>query len=211
MIKGVIFDLWGTLVDNGVRSPLYETYKIIRPRMAYTDFVPTFEQAVMTQEFKSQTEAFEEGFKALDVMPKDWLIDKLVGVWNSNTILSKLYDETIEVLEALKKKKLKLALISNLPSFSGQVIEKFNLDKYFDVIVLSYDAGILKTNPKMFEQALKKIKLQRHEVLMVGDSMETDVAGAILAGVKPILLDRKNKRVYEDRILDLKELDKYLK
>ena len=210
MIKGVIFDLWGTLVDNGVRSPLYETYKIIRPRMAYTDFVPKFEQAVMTQEFKSQTEAFEEGFKALDVMPKDWLIDKLVGVWNSNTILSKLYDETIEVLEALKKKKLKLAIISNLPSFSAQVIEKFNLDKYFDTIILSYDAGILKTNPKMFEQVLKKIKLQRHEVLMVGDSMETDVAGAILAGVKPILLDRKNKRVYEDRILDLKELDKYL-
>ena len=95
MIKGVIFDLWGTLIDNGVRSPLYETYKIIRPRMAYTDFVPKFEQAVMTQDFKSQTEAFEEGFKALDVMPKDWLIDKLVGVWNSNTILSKLYDETI--------------------------------------------------------------------------------------------------------------------
>lgn len=210
MIKGVIFDLWGTLVDNGVRSPLYETYKIIRPRMAYTDFVPKFEQAVMTQDFKSQTEAFEEGFKALDVMPKDWLIDKLVGVWNSNTILSKLYDETIEVLEALKKKKLKLAIISNLPSFSAQVIEKFNLDKYFDTIILSYDAGILKTNPKMFEQVLKKIKLQRHEVLMVGDSMETDVAGAILAGVKPILLDRKNKRVYEDRILDLKELDKYL-
>jgi len=210
MIKGVIFDLWGTLVDNGVRSPLYETYKIIRPRMAYTDFVPKFEQAVMTQEFKSQTEAFEEGFKALDVMPKDWLIDKLVGVWNSNTILSKLYDETIEVIEGLKKKKLKLAIISNLPSFSAQVIEKFNLDKYFDTIILSYDAGILKTNPKMFEQVLKKIKLQRHEVLMVGDSMETDVAGAILAGVKPILLDRKNKRVYEDRILDLKELDKYL-
>jgi len=210
MIKGVIFDLWGTLIDNGVRSPLYETYKIIRPRMAYTDFVPKFEQAVMTQDFKSQTEAFEEGFKALDVMPKDWLIDKLVGVWNSNTILSKLYDETIEVLEALKKKKLKLAIISNLPSFSAQVIEKFNLDKYFDTIILSYDAGILKTNPKMFEQVLKKIKLQRHEVLMVGDSMETDVAGAILAGVKPILLDRKNKRVYEDRILDLKELDKYL-
>jgi len=210
MIKGVIFDLWGTLIDNGVRSPLYETYKIIRPRMAYTDFVPKFEQAVMTQEFKSQTEAFEEGFKALDVMPKDWLIDKLVGVWNSNTILSKLYDETIEVIEGLKKKKLKLAIISNLPSFSAQVIEKFNLDKYFDTIILSYDAGILKTNPKMFEQVLKKIKLQRHEVLMVGDSMETDVAGAILAGVKPILLDRKNKRVYEDRILDLKELDKYL-
>ena len=210
MIKGVIFDLWGTLVDNGVRSPLYETYKIIRPRMAYTDFVPKFEQAVMTQDFKSQTEAFEEGFKALDVMPKDWLIDKLVGVWNSNTILSKLYDETIEVIEGLKKKKLKLAIISNLPSFSAQVIEKFNLDKYFDTIILSYDAGILKTNPKMFEQVLKKIKLQRHEVLMVGDSMETDVAGAILAGVKPILLDRKNKRVYEDRILDLKELDKYL-
>jgi len=210
MIKGVIFDLWGTLIDNGVRSPLYETYKIIRPRMAYTDFVPKFEQAVMTQDFKSQTEAFEEGFKALDVMPKDWLIDKLVGVWNSNTILSKLYDETIEVIEGLKKKKLKLAIISNLPSFSAQVIEKFNLDKYFDTIILSYDAGILKTNPKMFEQVLKKIKLQRHEVLMVGDSMETDVAGAILAGVKPILLDRKNKRVYEDRILDLKELDKYL-
>ncbi len=211
MIKGVIFDLWGTLVDNGVKSPLFETYRIMRPRMAYTDFVPKFEQAVMTQEFKSQSEAFEEAFKALDVQPKEWLIDKLIGIWNSNVILSKLYDETLEVIEDLKKKKLKLALISNLPSFSAQVVEKFELEKYFDAVVLSYDCGFLKTNQKMFEQVLKKLKLQRHEVLMVGDSMETDVAGAILSGVKPVLLDRKDKRVYEDRILNLKELEKFLK
>jgi putative hydrolase of the HAD superfamily len=71
--------------------------------------------------------------------------------------------------------------------------------------------NMLKTNPKMFEDVLSNLGISKEEAIMVGDSMETDIKGATNAGVKPVLIDRRNVRTYENKIRDLKEIDKFLK
>lgn len=212
MIKGIIFDLWGTLVDNGVYSPLRQSYKIVRTELEFSDFVVKLEQSIMTKKFKTLKDAFEQLCDELEAGPKDIVVEKLIGVWNSNAIMAKLYPETIKVLEDLKNKGIKLALVSNSINITTeQVLERLQFKKYFDVIALSYDVKVLKTSPKMYDYIIKEFGLERHEVLMVGDSMQTDVSGAIIASIKPILVDRRNLRVFKDKVDNLEQLNKFIK
>ena len=53
-------------------------------------------------------------------------------------------------------------------------------------MILSYEIGKLKTDKGMFTKVLKELKLKKSEVIMVGDSVESDVAGR--AVVQPVLL-----------------------
>ncbi|MBI4148165.1 HAD family hydrolase [Candidatus Woesearchaeota archaeon] len=208
MIKAIIFDFWGTVVENGTYSPLRQSYSILRPRMPFNNFVPIFEQAFMTQEFKEQADGFKAVCEALDVPAKPFVIDKLIGTWNKNRVFAKLFPETIEVLETLKKKH-KLVLVSNCDNFTTQVIEKFELGKYFDAIVLSYKEGKLKTEG-LFDCAVEELGVKKTDILVVGDSLETDVAGAEKAGLKAVLVDRKGRREHPQKIPTLKELPAYV-
>ncbi|MDP7140889.1 MAG: HAD family hydrolase [Candidatus Woesearchaeota archaeon] len=212
MIKGIIFDFWGTLVENGVfPSPVRQVRFMLNLRIPFSEFIVKFEESFMMSEPESLTEAFTNVCKVFNIEPKKEIIENLVGMWNKNMLLAKPYPETIETLERLKK-DYKIGLISNTDKFSLEpLLEKFGLDKYFDYTALSYKMTMLKTNPKMFEDVLSNLGISKEEAIMVGDSMETDIKGAINAGVKPILIDRRNVRTYENKIRDLKEIDKFLK
>jgi len=212
MIKAIIFDFWGTLVENGVfPSPVRQVRFILDLKIPFSEFIVKFEESFMLNKFENLTEAFKDACKALNIEPKQDVLDNLVGMWNKNTLLAKPYPETEDVLKRLKK-DYKLVLISNTDGFSvDPVLEKFELKKYFNETILSYQVGMLKTNKKMFELVLSKLKLKKDEVIMVGDSMETDIKGANNAGIKPVLVDRRDRRMYEDKIRDLKEIDKFLK
>jgi putative hydrolase of the HAD superfamily len=179
--------------------------------MQFGEFVEKFERAAMTKEFPEQTQAFEEAFTALEMQPKAFLVEKLIGLWNKNKLLAKPFPETMAALERLKKKKIKMAIISNTPVFSApEVIEKFGLDKYFDLIVLSFEAGMLKQDVEMFRHCLDKLGVKAEETLMVGDSIETDMEGAEKAGIKGVLVDRRGRREYPQKISTLEGLDQYV-
>ncbi len=210
MVKAIIFDFWGTLCEQGTPSLLKQAYYTLRVDMPYSDFVVKFEEALMTRRFEDKAEAFKQVFLAFNQEPKSFLIDKLIGIWNKGIFSAQPYPETVSVLTELKE-KYKLALISNSDCFSLEpVLDKFDLRKYFDSIVLSYDVGLLKTNPKMFNLILKQLSSTKKQALMVGDSIETDIKGAESAGIKPVLIDRRDTRDYPNKIRGLKELNKFL-
>ena len=210
MAKAILFDFWGTLVDNGTYSPLRQSYNILRARMPFSEFVQKFEGAFMTKKFEEQAQGFSEACDALGIPVKSFVIDKLIGLWNKNRMLAKLYPETVQVLEELKGKKYKLAIISNTDQLITQVIEKFSIAKYFDETFFSCEMGLLKTDKKMFEQAIKKLGVKKDDVVVVGDSIETDIVGAESAGLKAVLVDRKDNREYKLKIKSLTDLGKVL-
>lgn len=210
MVKVILFDFWGTLVDNGTYSPLRQSYAILRPRMEFSEFVQIFEKTIMTRKFDEQAKGFEAICDALGLPSKPFIIDKLIGLWNKNRLLAKLYPETMDVIAALKKKKYKLAIVSNTDSLIQQVIERLELDKYFDEMFLSYETELLKTEKELMEIILKKMKAKKEDVVMVGDSVETDMVCAENAGIKGILVDRKGTREYKIKIKDLTELENAL-
>jgi HAD superfamily hydrolase (TIGR01509 family) len=206
MVKGVFFDFWGTLVENGTYSPIKQSYSILRVRMPFGQFAEPFERALMTKSYEDQATAFVEVCKEFNVNPIPIVIEKLIGVWNKNRLLAKVYPDTIDTLKALKEKKIKIALISNAPNNNIEpVLERFGMKDLFDGVFISYNEGKLKTDG-LFEHALKKLKLKKGDVISVGDSIETDIKGAEAAGIKAYLLDRKGRREFPNKIQSLTEL-----
>ena len=207
-IKLIFFDFWGTLVENGVfPSPVKQVKWILRLNdMPFPEYIVKFEESFMTKKFKDLRSGFEEVTKAFDIKAPEFVFEKLIGMWNKNTILSKPFEDTIEALEDLKK-DYKIVLISNTIGFSvDSVLDKYDMKKYFDEIVLSCDNGYLKSNKKLFEGVLKKLKIKKSEAVMVGDSIESDVKSAENVGINAILVDRRGKREYENKISSLSEL-----
>jgi putative hydrolase of the HAD superfamily len=168
-----------------------------------------FEKILMVGSFTSLKDAFSNVCEEFHLQPREYLIEKMVGLWNKNKLLTQLYPDTVPVLAELKK-EYKLILIANMDCLSKDMIDRFKLNDFFDLIVLSCDTGILKNEKGFFDDIISKFKLDPEEILMVGDSLESDIDSAKVAGIKGILIDRHNKREYDPKIVTLNELKKYL-
>lgn len=208
MVKAIIFDLWGTLVENGVQpSPSKQVKYFLRVQEQFPEFITTFEESFMTKDYESLKAAFEQVVFDFNIRIPDFVYEKLVGMWNKNAILSKMYEEVEETLKELKKKKIKLFLVTNLDKFSfEQVDQKYNLSKLFTKMYPSYQTGFLKSNKKGYEAVLKENKLKPADVLVVGDCLNSDISAAENAGLKAVLVDRRDNREYETKISTLKGL-----
>lgn len=212
MVKTIMFDFWGTLVENGVfPSPVRQAKSIMRiDRLPFPLFILDFEKGLMTKRFDDLYQAFENVSRQFDLRPDAQRQDMLVGMWNKNRLLAKPFADTIAELEKLKESH-RIVLVANTDSISVEsVLDKYDMRKYFDAIYLSCDLGLLKSNPRMFEAILEKEGIKGDEALMVGDSIESDLIGAEKAGIKGVLLDRNNKRNYPNRIIALAELGQFL-
>ena len=207
MAKTIIFDFWGTLVEQGVYSPIKQVKRLLGLyEMDYSEFVVTFERAMMTEKFDSLHDAFVRVCEAFDIKHDEELIEELIGVWNKNWLLAKPYDETIEILKRLKE-QYHLVLVANTDNFSvNGVLEKFKLKDLFQYIFLSCEFGMLKIDDGFYGKILKKINEDVNECLVVGDSVYSDIKPAEDAGIDTILVDRHGKRDYPKKIANLKEL-----
>lgn len=210
MIKAIIFDLQGTLLENGVYpSPLRQVKNILRIDAPFSDFVMRFERVMVVETHPSLKDAFVKVCDEFHVRPKDFILERLVGLWNKNKLLSKLYPDTIPTLAELKK-DYKLVLVSNIDCFNKDLVERFKLTEYFDLINLSSDTGLLKGDEGFHQAILDKLGLNTDEVLMVGDSLESDIEAAKRVGIQGVLVDRHDKREYDRKIVFLADLKKYL-
>ena len=89
--------------------------------------------------------------------------------------------------------KYPLTVVTN--GFVEVQYEKFDksgLRNCFSHIVLSEEVGYQKPNPRIFEEALRMNGLQAEDVVMIGDSWNSDIQGAINAGIDQIWI-RKSK------------------
>lgn len=126
---------------------------------------------------------------------------EMVEAWEAHDNFD-LYEDVPTVLEELRRAGLKIALISNtgrdLPAF----VAHHALD--VDVAIASRAHGWAKPHPSIFEAALDALGITAAEAVMVGDSVEDDMEGATLAGIRAILLDRDGRHPeFEPRLVDL--------
>ena len=210
MIKAIIFDLQGTLVENGVfPSPLNQAKYILRIDMSFSEFVTRFEKAFMTDNHPSLKDGFIKVCEEFRIGPKDFVLEKLVGLWNKNKLLSKSYPDTIPLLKELQG-KYKLVLISNIDCFSIEMVDKHGLREYFDEVLLSCETGMAKSDKKFYKEILDRLGVDAEDVLIVGDSVESDMITAKASGINGILIDRGDRREYSPKILSLDELKDHL-
>lgn len=101
-----------------------------------------------------------------------------------------LYPEVLEVLEALRERGLKLVVVSNWDSTLPALLDRLDLTRFFDGVVVSALVGASKPARAIFDTALAAVDVAAHEALHVGDSPTEDYEGARSAGLPALLLDR---------------------
>lgn len=96
-----------------------------------------------------------------------------------------------ETLEALKNKGYRLFAASNsFGHLQRSRLSHAGLLDYFEDTYISMDIGFDKPDLRFYEAALRRCGLQASEVLMVGDSMTTDIIGARAAGIDAVYFNR---------------------
>lgn len=206
-MKALIFDFWGTLVEQGVKSPLLQVEEILDIRLPFSEYVVRMEKAMMTKPFTELKDAFAAVGQEFGHTCSEEQVEQLVGMWNKSWMLAQPYEETVEVLQQLKQ-KYRLILVSNTDNISvTRVLDKFQLDGLFERKFLSFELGMLKTDRLFFNHILDECDLAIEDCVMVGDSLPSDIMPAKKIGMKAVLVDRRNKRDFFPKIANLRELD----
>ena len=125
-----------------------------------------------------------------------------------------LYEDVLSNLNALRERGFVVGIVSNVPSTSDALTDQLGLSDSIDFAVTSSEVGCEKPDRRIFAEALRRADdTSPDEAIMVGDQLESDVNGAVGAGIRPILLDRNDNHVdfcQHPRITCLKELQELL-
>ncbi|MBL7170112.1 MAG: HAD family hydrolase [Candidatus Aenigmarchaeota archaeon] len=205
-VKVVVFDLWNTLIYDSSKENHEKMARLLgfENRQEFWDYCDSY--------FFHRNQKFYDFLKELieeKNLPEE-TFDKIKELWEDSKNYVNVFPETISTLERLKKKH-KLAIISNsAEEEANESLEKLNLKKYFDYIVLSCKVELAKPDPRIFQLVLDHFKVKLEECVMIGDNLEVDVIPARMLGMKGILIDTRKKYLeYKDEnwyITSLNEL-----
>lgn len=117
-------------------------------------------------------------------------------------------DEILPPLEALRRRGLRIVVVSNANGTLRAHLDRIGMTARFDIVLDSADEGVEKPDPRFFEIALEKSGASRDTTIHVGDLYYVDVVGARAAGLRGILLDEANLRPEADcpRVRSLDDL-----
>ena len=97
-----------------------------------------------------------------------------------------------QMLQTLHAKGYRLFAASNsFGHLQRSRLEHAGILHYFEDTYISMDIGYDKPDIRFYQEALRRANLQPSEVLMIGDSMTTDVLGAQAAGIDALFFDRQ--------------------
>jgi len=213
--KGVIFDLDNTICDTiyAIHKSIKVCYKYLRnyyPHVSYEKFIHIEEKVFFDLTIKRKLPVYSfraiywhEIFKELELDLSAIHIKNLISLYTDQ--LSKnvdLFDGIEEMLIELKKKEIKIVILSNGDFLTkAAMIEYLNIYKYIDHIIASDLIQQDKPNKKAFTYTLEIIGLKENEVAMVGDERVNDIEGAINANIFAFyaLWPEKNKNADIDQ------------
>ena len=96
-----------------------------------------------------------------------------------------------EVMDYLKQRGYRMHMCSNgFHEVQYKKLDACGLRDYFDTIILSEDAGVNKPSKAYFDYALKQSGASRKTTLMIGDNLQSDILGALNAGLDAMLFNR---------------------
>jgi len=222
-IKGVFFDLHGTILLSDDVDQAWETWvhafldEFVQrgAQIGFDEF-----KGYLKNLFESDAPEFDEpGFTLFmrrvmelghrlgvdftldEIRP---VVDKLVRVWHQDMYLD---PETVSVLSELKENHV-VGMITNWEHTPRiyELVDELGMHDLFDGIIVSDDVGCAKPDPRIFHIALNEYGLKPSEAVYVGD-MDVDVQGALSAGLKPVLIQRREANGTWDPYSDKKDTD----
>ena len=192
--KAVVFDAYGTLFDVNSAAKRCKD-KIGAKWETFANFWRTtqLEYTWLRSLMKRHKNFWDITEDSLDKSMKVFNIDK--NMKNELLSLYKIlspYPEVKGVLEDLKKKNFKLAILSNgTPDLLNELVESNKLNNLFDDLFSIEEVKIYKPDPSVYELPIKKYKIKSDEITFLSANT-WDVSGGGNFGYNSIWVNRHN-------------------
>ena len=198
MIKGVIFDIDGTLYDYAANDKVA------------TKFLCNFAEKNFGVDAEIFLKAYGEGRRivkerltdggsrhsrvlflqtTLELLGKNpfrYIKDMYEIYWDNFLNGMQPFEGVIEFIGKLKNNGIKTAICTDMTAqIQYRKINRLGLCEYIDFMVSSEETGLEKPSPVMFNLALKKLGVEAKNAAYFGDSFERDIEGAANAGIMP--------------------------
>ena len=216
--KAIIFDAYGTLFDvnsaaEKCKDKIGDKWEGFANFWRTTQLEYTWLRSVMKRhkDFWQVTEdSLNKSMKAFNIDPA--MKNELLKLYKVLTP----FKEVTETLKILKKKKFKLAILSNgTPSLLNELVMGNNLNDLFDDLFSIEEVGIYKPDSKVYDLPIKKYKIKKNEVAFLSANT-WDVSGGGNYGFNSIWVNRNNS-IFDNldykpqnEIKDLSELTKLI-
>ena len=191
-MKAVIFDMHGVIMKepNGNLMP-FVNQKF--PQKTFEDVYPFWAEVSLgkcTSHEYLQMIGFEENLPEIEQVYLDTLE----------------FDKEFIKCATILKKRYRLALLSNdVSEWSLYIRNKYGLDKFFDVIVISGDVGMKKPFPDIYEYTLQQLNQPANECFFIDDRPGNLIPAAKL-GIKPILFNKANVEYNGESVTNFDDL-----
>lgn len=203
-IKAIGFDLFNTLIiadPNALKEAVDRLTRSLHASGLHIDYEP-FRQAHREAATRFIKEAQQEGREThnrfwisaalgrlgYSIPPEDLRIAKAVDAYFSAFFrYYHLIPGTQEMLRKLKE-IYRIGLLSNFTHAPAarELIDRLGLAPFFDAVVISDEIGYRKPHPIIFNRFIEELGVEVNQILYVGDDPETDITGALNAGIHPV-------------------------
>ena len=213
-VKAIIFDAYGTLFDvnsaaEKCKDKIGDKWEGFANYWRTTQLEYTWLRSLMKRH-KNFWQITED---SLDKSMKAYTIDN--SMRNELLDLYKIlspFNEVPEVLKSLKKKNLKLAILSNgTPDLLYELVKSNNLKNIFDDLFSIEEVGVYKPDSKVYDIPTKKYQIQKNEVAFLSANT-WDISGGGNYGYNSIWVNR-SENIFDNldyqpslQIKNLKEL-----
>lgn len=223
MIKAVLIDIDDTIFDfeKCSKNSFLKTLEKFNIKFKEEDFsyFNRVNDILWTKQKLGEINIKEVFIKRDYLMGKYFNIDIEKGLFN-DLFVKFLYDE-IEMVDGIEdlllylSDKYKIFTASN-GVYDMQVnrIKKSNLSKYFTAIFVSDKIGYEKPDKRFFQKIMDITKYSNDDLIMIGDSMKSDIIGAKNSKIKSIYFNKENKKISDKnftyQVKNLSEIKKIL-
>jgi len=193
-IKAIIFDAYGTLFDvnsaaEKCKGKIGDKWESFANYWRTTQLEYTWLRSLMDRhkDFWTVTgDSLDKSMKVFKIDPS--MRSELLDLYK---VLS-TFPEVKEVLNKLKKKNYKLAILSNGTHFLlNELVNSNNLDNIFNDIFSIEEVKTYKPDPKVYNIPVKKYQIQKNEVAYLSANT-WDVSAGGNYGFNPIWINRNN-------------------
>ena len=192
--KAIVFDAYGTLFDvnsaaEKCKDKIGDKWETFSNYWRTTQLEYTWLRSLM----KRHKDFWQITEDSLDKSMLIFKIDKSMRneLLNLYKELS-TFPEVKSVLEELKKKSIKLAILSNgTPSLLSNLVKNSNLENLFDDVFSIEEVKIYKPDPKVYDIPINKYKIKKEEITFLSANT-WDVSGGGNYGYNAIWVNRTN-------------------